>query len=263
MGARRVAVLCFLCLSAMAANLRLYLKDGTYHIVREYRVESDRVRFYSVERSDWEEIPLELVDLKRTESEVKERQTTLQEEVKAQAAEDQAEKEQREEQARVPQDPGVYFIDGKDLKPLKQAEAKAVTDKTRSILKRISPLPIVASKTTVEIDGDHSAMVVGNAQPEFYFRLSLPERFCIFKLSAKKGARVVQTWQVVPVSDEVMEDQDLVPILHRQVDSNLYKIWPTDPLKPGDYAVVEYTTGQRNIQIWDFAYQPAGQTPAK
>ena len=69
-----VVTLCLLCLSAFTANLKLYLRDGNYHIVREYQVQGDRVRYYSVERSDWEEIPLELVDLKRTEAEVKERQ---------------------------------------------------------------------------------------------------------------------------------------------------------------------------------------------
>ena len=53
-----------------AASIRLYLKDGTYHSVREYQTQGDRVRYYSTERSDWEEIPVELVYLKRTESEV-------------------------------------------------------------------------------------------------------------------------------------------------------------------------------------------------
>ena len=60
-----------------AANVRLYLKDGNYHIVREYQVIDDRVRYYSVERGDWEEIPLALVDLKRTESEAVERQAEI------------------------------------------------------------------------------------------------------------------------------------------------------------------------------------------
>ena len=34
----------------------------------------------------------------------------------------------------------------------------------------------------------------------------------------------------------------------------LYKIWPEKHLTPGQYAVVEYTEGKVNIQIWDFAY---------
>jgi len=40
------------------------------------------------------------------------------------------------------------------------------------------------------------------------------------------------------------------------VDSDLYKIWPTKPLEPGEYAVVEYTDGKVNIQVWDFAHDP-------
>ena len=58
---RRLAVL-FLTLAApiLAANLKLYLKDGGYQLVREYTVEGDKLRYYSVERSDWEEMPVAL-----------------------------------------------------------------------------------------------------------------------------------------------------------------------------------------------------------
>ncbi len=38
-----LAILCLMALAALAANLKLYLKDGTYHVVREYKVASDRV----------------------------------------------------------------------------------------------------------------------------------------------------------------------------------------------------------------------------
>ena len=41
---------------------KLILKDGTFQIAREYTVEDDRVRYWSVERSQWEEIPAALVD---------------------------------------------------------------------------------------------------------------------------------------------------------------------------------------------------------
>ncbi|MGB9404057.1 MAG: hypothetical protein WCA98_10980, partial [Candidatus Acidiferrales bacterium] len=41
---------------------KLFLKDGSFHVVREYHIDGDRVRYYSVERSQWEEIPAALVD---------------------------------------------------------------------------------------------------------------------------------------------------------------------------------------------------------
>jgi len=53
-----------------AANVKLYLKDGNYHMVREYKVEGDNLRYYSVERGDWEDIPVALVDLNRTKEEI-------------------------------------------------------------------------------------------------------------------------------------------------------------------------------------------------
>src|ERR1700757_539462 len=89
-------------LTIYAANLKLYLKDGGFHLVREYSVEDDRVRYYSVERSDWEEIPLDLVDLKRTRAESAARQETLDKQAQALSDEEEAAKENRREIQKIP-----------------------------------------------------------------------------------------------------------------------------------------------------------------
>jgi hypothetical protein len=254
-----LAIVVFTCLATLAANFRLYLKDGSSHIVREYKVEADRVRYYSVERSDWEEIPLDLVDLKRTEAEVKSRQAIIEKEAKIFTVEETAQRQQQEEVARVPQNPGVYMLEGKELRPLKQAESKAVTNKGRSILKVLIPVPVMAGETSVEIDGVRASQFVASAEPEFYFRLAYDERSAIFRLTSKKDSRVVQKWTVDPATKELLETQEEIPVFRRQLEDGLYMIWPRAALTPGEYAVVEYTAGQRNIQVWDFGYYPAAK----
>jgi hypothetical protein len=258
---RTLIVFLLAAVAALGADFRLYLTDGDYHLVREYRVEGDRVRFYSVERSEWEEIPATLVDLKRTETERHERQEAIQKEAAEIAAEEKFEREQREERERVPVGPGVYFIEGKQIKTLKQAESKAVNKKSRWVLQRLAPIPVVAGKTTVEVEGEHSANLMTSDRPEFYMRLDREENFGIVKMMPKKGVRVVQEWEIVQVSKEVIEKQQDIPVFRKQVDDDLYRIWPQQPLEPGEYAVIEYTAGERNIQTWDFACRPAPATP--
>src|SRR5436190_9070689 len=112
--------LAILVCTASAANLKLYLKDGAYHVVREYEVQTDRVHFYSVERSQWEDIPLDLVDLKRTESEGAARKAQLAEDAKVIAEEEKVERDMAKEVSRIPQDAGVYWVEAKETKVLKQ-----------------------------------------------------------------------------------------------------------------------------------------------
>ncbi len=94
------------CMPAWAAVIKLYLKDGTYQLAREYQVVEDRVKFYSTDRGEWEEIPLDLVDLKKTEKEIKEREEEVREDTKANAEEDKAERAAAREIAKVPHGTG-------------------------------------------------------------------------------------------------------------------------------------------------------------
>jgi hypothetical protein len=247
-------VLLVLAFAAWGANVKLYLTDGTYQVVREYQVKPDRVRYYSVERSDWEEIPLEMVDLKRTESEVADRKVTLEKEEKIVAEENAAEREVKKEASRIPQDPGVYWVDGKETKVLKVGEVAVHSNKGRSILQKLSPIPAITGKATLEMTGAHSANIFTDPEQEFYIQLSDPEGFGIAKLTTKGAVRIVENLTYNPIDKTMVdEERSMVEILHRQVANDLYKIWPRDPLPPGEYAVVQYTDGKVNIQVFDFA----------
>lgn len=240
----------------LPATIKLYLKDGDYHIVREYQVLEDRVRYYSTERGEWEDIPLELVDLKRTEREIQRAAEKEKEAARLIDEEERAIRAAREEAARVPQEPGAYYVDGKQLKPLKAAETKLSTSRKRTLLQWMTPIPVITGKATLELDGETSSFSVPTGRPEFYIRLSAAEGFGIIRLTPAKGIRVVEKITVVPVSKEMIEERQMVEVFRRQVGENLYKIWPIDPIGAGEYAVVEYTEGKVNIQVWDFTAKP-------
>lgn len=250
---RVVLLAAVLVCSLGGATIRLYLKDGNYHQVREYEVQGDRVRYYSTERGDWEEIPLELVDLKKTEWEVKQKAEARKEEAQLMDAEEKAEREREREISQIPYEAGVFLAEGGKVVTLKQAESKMVNNKRRSILKVLTPIPVVSGKSTVELDGVKSAFVVTTDRPEFYIRLAAEERFGIARMTRTKTSRIVQRWNIVPVTNELIEETDMVEVFKQEMAPGLYKLWPTKPLEPGEYAVIEYTEGKGNIQVWDFS----------
>ena len=250
-----------LTIPAAAAVVKLYLKDGTYQLAREYQVVGDRVKFLSTDRGEWEEIPLEMVDLKKTQADVKQREEQVREDAKANDEEDKAERAAAREIARVPAEPGAYFVNGNAIQPMKAADVKTADNKRRQILKVITPVPMVTGKSTLETDGLHAKTVVDNNMPEFYLRLSEEERFGILKMGEHKGNRVVENITIIPVTKELVEAPEMVPTFHRQTGEGLYKIWPERPLEPGEYAVVEYTEGKVNMQVWDFSVGGGTQAP--
>ena len=241
-----------------AMTIRLYMKDGGYHTVSEYKVVNDRVRYFSTERGDWEEIPLELVDLKKTVEEQKSLDETTKADAIAEKEESKAEADFRKEIAGLPSEPGVFWITGGSFKTLKLAEQKIANNKRRQVLKILSPLPFVAGKSTVELDGETSAFIVNEERPEFYFRMAREERLAIYKLKpGKKGVRIVESVAIMPVTNEIVEEPVEIETFRRQVGELLFKIWPTKALEPGEYAVVEFSPAidstSISLQVYDFS----------
>jgi hypothetical protein len=254
---RLLPLLAALAFLAWAANLKLYLKDGTYQLVREYQVEADRVRYYSVERSDWEEIPLDLVNLDRTRSEAAEHQAEVEKQAKVISEEDKAARAIQDEAMKIPQDPGVYWVEGGQAKAIKLADSTVHTNKRRSVLAAMAPIPMVSGKGTLEIAGAHSLNIFTNPEQEFYLQLAQTERFGMLRLTPKGPVRIVENLTFMPVTKEVTPENTPVEILRQEMTGDgLYKIWPKDALEPGEYAIVEYSEDNLKIMIWDFAIKP-------
>jgi hypothetical protein len=265
----RLPVLLLLALSAFGATVRLYLGDGTYQLVREYQVLENRVKYLSAERGDWEEIPVDLVDLNRTRQEAAAEEARLAQEAKEDAEEDAAIRAQKQEASSVPGDSGVYYVHGEMLEPLPQADVIVVSDTKRTILRKLStvasvllgqypPVPLTSGKNTLELEGAAATFRVNNEdRPEFYLRMAAADGLAIVKLSPKANARTVETVMIAPVTDELQQKREAVPTFTKQSGELLYKIWPEQSMPPGEYAVIEFEDGQGILQVWDFGVDVA------
>jgi len=137
---------------------KLVLKDGTYQIVREYQKTGERVRYYSLERGDWEELPASMVDWEATakaEGEAEKSSSAMVEKVHKQ------EKAARMDNvadidaslpvgdgAFLPSGEGMFVVEGKSVRILDQVVSGVKTDKKRTIEQILSPIQIVPENGT-------------------------------------------------------------------------------------------------------------------
>ena len=140
------------------ANFKLYMKDGGFQLVREYKVEGDRVQFYSVERSDWEEIPAALVDLKTHRE-----RSVVAEGDDREAGEADHRRRRRRRAGTAEGDPensaGSRRLHG--WKTISCGSSswrmrRAQRQRAASVLKALSPIPLMPGKATLEIPNEHS-----------------------------------------------------------------------------------------------------------
>ena len=246
-----ILILFLACLPTLdAQKIVLYLKGGGDLIVKEYKIEQDRVRYYSIERSTWEEIPLEFVDLDQTRRVEARKAAAREERAEEDSVERTAVRKARVELHRVPLEYGIYFLNGDDVQSVEQAEVIVQGSKSRGFLKVF--VPIVLGKSTMELDGGESNLITKDNKPMFYVRLEKVTRLMMVRLYDKKESRVVQRVYKQPGGAGVMEEQEEIEVFRQELGPGVYKVWPVDPISPGNYALIEYVPGKNELRVWDF-----------
>ena len=247
----------FAALALSAAPLKLYLKSGADMLVREYELKEDRIRYYSMERSQWEEIPARLVDLEKTEAEAGRQNRRLESMRAESAAERSAERKARTELHNVPVDDGLYWYKNDQATAVPQNDVIEEKSGKRKLLRAIAPMPIIAGKRKILIAGESSEFAVDEAAPIFFIRDTSITYFGIVKLAPEKDQRLVQIIQNAGPDNQLFEEQEEVEVFRQQLASGVYRVWPTAPLPAGEYAFVDYTPGEGDIRVWSFSVKPA------
>ena len=172
----------------MRTNHRLILKDGTYQLVRQYKIVGDRVRYIPLDReADWEELPVDLVDWDATRKWERDHAEDATE--AASPAMKEAEDIDKEEAAarddekarmpvvakglELPDEDGVFVLDTfngiPELVELRSTEASLSTKDKRglSILN-----PIAGQRAAIELQGAHARVHLHVNEPAIYLSLN-------------------------------------------------------------------------------------------
>jgi len=277
--------------AAEGAARVLVLTDGSRERVRGYSIEGGRLRYYSAERNEWEEMPAELVDWPATERQARREADAAAE--RSAAAGESARRQRQEDLARAPQvapgmrlpAPGrVYLVDRYGGAPvlvlLDQSGGRLNKNMKGNILRGILN-PVAGSRQMIELEGPRADVRSHTTVPEIYFPVepgngaprgdgALPGdsegaagRLRLVSCEERKGNRVVFSYNIA-VYGRMSVRAQYVETIVEPVSDYWVKVTPAAPVEPGEYALVEFDReGAPNELVWDFAVDPlAGANPA-
>jgi len=275
--------------ASLPRGKKLVLTDGSFQLVRNYEKKGDRVRYFSVERGAWEEIPAAMVDWDATKkAEAVDEKTTaeLLEKVRIQEAAAKAETPVDVDASLtvapgvfLPDGEGMFAFEGKSVKRLGQAGSAVKTDK-KTVLKQVfSPIPIIPSKHKVEIPGTKAAVRLTSAVPEFYLREPPPDPdrdssvlrtgrqgvsgpdVALVRAKVKGNNRLLESIRS-QFGQEISQDRVEISIQRWEVAPDIYRFTLSAPLPPGEYALAEILADGLNLYVWDFGVDqaPASKT---
>lgn len=241
---------------------KLVMKDGTFQVVSSYRLDGDRVRYFSVERSEWEEIPASLVDwaaTKQAEAAGRKADAALTNQIKA--GEDAAKTAPLDVDASFEVVPGVllppgqgfFLLDGRAISPLKQSAASAKLNKGHLVEQVVVPLPVIPTRTSVDLPGRHAAFRITNPNPEFYFRTADLGEPQIELLVARSEGDKRHIENIDTFFGQQNNKGKMVSLQEWQVAKGLYRFTLGKSLAPGEYALAQFFPEEGiSLLLWDF-----------
>src|SRR3954463_7871949 len=170
-------------LSQERGSKRLILKDGSYQMATKWEVKRDRVRYYSAERSMWEELPNSLVDWPATNNWEKDHPKGVSREVMQLSAEEEAERKIEEAKTpqvapglKLPSDGGVYLLDRYAGEPslveMVQNGGEINAERGKNIL-RAAINPFASVKQSIELKGTRARVQAHETQPVLYLNVAI------------------------------------------------------------------------------------------
>jgi hypothetical protein len=255
--------------AALPKGKKLILTDGTFQLAREYTVEGDRVRYWSVERSQWEEIPANLVDWDAThksEAEQAGRDAELKAKINASRLAQLTKDIDVDRSLEIkpglflPDAVGFYALDrNKLVREMKQSEAVVKTSTGREVEKIISGVSMIPSKKTMEIPGERAAMRLTTGEPEFFMRPadSREPRFRLLRAQVKGGHRLIDSISIRFTGEEKHNATE-IEIQTWTPATGVFRYTVDQHLEPGEYAFVEMTDEGASGYIWDFGIDAPG-----
>ena len=252
---------------------KLVLTDGTFQIVREYQRAGDRVRYYSVERSAWEEIPAALVDWAATQKAEAEQETQQKELVKEIAESERAARlagldVDTSFEVRpgtfLPDNVGFYALDGNKIAPMQQEKAALHTEKGRAVAKIVTGVPLISSKQDMEIPGKQAGLRIHTGDAEFYFRTAdkREPHLTLLRAEVKGEKRTVAVISTNIAGQQTFKNRE-VSLLQWDAARGLYRYTVDQPLEAGEYAIIETTPSEgQSMYVWTFGVDVPANTKA-
>jgi len=259
---------------ALPKGKKLILTDGTFQLAREYTVEGDRVRYWSVERSQWEEIPTNLVDWDAThkaEAEQAGRDAELKAKIHASQVAQLTKDIDVDRSLEIkpglflPDAVGFYALDrDKLIREMKQSTAVIKTSTGREVERIMSGVPMIPSKRTMEIPGERAAMRLATAEPEFFMRPAdeREPQFRLLRAQVKGGHRVIDSISIHFTGQETHNATD-IEIQTWTPATGVFRYTVDERLEPGEYAFVEMTGEGISGYVWDFGIDLPGTKTKK
>jgi hypothetical protein len=269
---------------------KLVLKDGTYQIIREYQREGERVRYYSLERGDWEELPAAMVDWEATaKAEVEEKKSSSAMIAKVHKQDEAARMDNVAdidaslpvgEGAFLPSGEGMFLVEGKSVRILDQVSSGVKTDSKQTIKQILSPIPIVPGKKHVIIAGTRATVRLKTTHPEFYLREAAPdpERVSAVEMSSRPGesgpevelvrakvthnVRQLETIRTL-FGEQIDEQRSSISVQRWEIAKDVYRFTLSAPLPPGEYVLAEILPDGLNLFVWDFGVDASADSTKK
>lgn len=252
---------------------KLVMKDGSVLVVKSYEINGDRVRYYSMERSDWEQVPAAMIDwdaTKKADAADLEKQAQLVAKVKKEEAEAKAMAVDVDASLEVaphvflPPGEGMFLLDGKSIFPLSQSEASSKLNKGRVLEQVLSPIPIIPSRHTVALKGPRASFRVTNARPEFYLRTTDPIEPEVELIAVRVKGKSRQIENIDALFYQQKEKRKEILMQEWPVAKGVYRFTLGESLKPGEYAIAESTPKEgMNLMVWDFGVDRQGAPVTK